>query len=220
MGFPRNRCVQALAENQNSVQGALDWLTAVHADVPAAVPSTDTPQLLYLLSMGFPRNRCVQALAENQNSVQGALDWLTAVHADIPLVAPPSILPAAQFSFVDLIRCIHRDRLLVAQDTPGDGNCLFHALTSALHHLQQSVPGHRFPFGPLPLEHGRMRQVIVDFARDNCNVDGCFIDHSNSELKLSQYILVNMSTPDNAIIHGPNIRYRNVEHYFQVRTSS
>jgi hypothetical protein len=65
-------------------------------------------------------------------------------------------------------------------------------------HLQQSVPGLRFPFGPLPLEHGRMRQVIVDFARDNCNVDGCFIDHSNSELKLSQYILVNMSTPDNA----------------------
>ena len=125
-----------------------------------------------------------------------------------------------QFSFVDLIRRNHRDRLLVAQDTPGDGNCLFHALTSALHHLQQSVPGHRFPFGPLPLEHGRMRQVIVDFARDNCNVDGCFIDHSNSELNLSQYISANMATPDNAIIHGPNIKYMNVEHYFQARASS
>jgi len=174
--------------------------------------------------MGFSRERCMTALELNGNNVEQAADWLLAhsmpdQKTSPPLPPPPSPPPASPNvspSCETMALPSSSFRLEVMQ-TIGDGNCLFHALIGALRDLaERRKPGHRFPYGDLPMTHDRMRAAVVGFASGHRNDPHMFIENF-AACNVSESIQADCDSHhgNNRIVGGGP--FRSVDEYFQER---
>lgn len=92
MGFPRDRCKQALLANNNMVETAAMWLFENGASDPTPPAADDIPEdsIAMVISMGFTRDQATNALRQTSNSVERAIDWIFSHPDDMGTPAPSS----------------------------------------------------------------------------------------------------------------------------------
>jgi hypothetical protein len=166
----------------------------------------DSAELQHLLSMGFSRDLCAEALRLNANNVGEAISWLMQT---VALFVSGGFSEDGSKS----PRCILlHGKILQSQPTPGDGNCLFHALFHSLHHLCTLRNGNlHLPNGPLPRDYVEMRCMVVDFARSRKHLDIFY--ESGQLVNLEQQIAGDVRK--GVAIVGAGAA-ESVDHYFEV----
>lgn len=226
MGFPHERCVEAL-QRYGHVGNAMAWLLeppipGSNSGASQAAPSTRvSAQVQILLFMGFPHERCVEALRENDGDVDRAVNQLLSgplIDSIHPTGRPPQAAgewrERGRIDFHPQPESFHS---LNPMPTAGGGNCLFYALLGALADFsERRRQGHVFPHGRLPSSHDLMRRDVVDFASRNRNQCSLFVDNSN-EVELAHSIDADSRSRigNDSILGGG--RFASVDEYFQAR---